>query len=40
MANAGIIRTGLARAVFDTFGGVNAPYVWMKTPTGAALPIA
>ena len=34
MANAGIIRAGLAKAGFYTFGGVNAPYVWMKTPNG------
>ena len=34
MANAGIIRAGLGKAGFQTFGGVNAPYVWMKTPKG------
>ncbi|MBK7950027.1 MAG: LL-diaminopimelate aminotransferase [Deltaproteobacteria bacterium] len=34
MANAAIIRAGLAKAGFHTFGGVNAPYVWMKTPGG------
>ncbi|MEZ4334489.1 MAG: LL-diaminopimelate aminotransferase [Myxococcota bacterium] len=34
MANAGLIRAGLAKAGFQTFGGVNAPYVWMKTPEG------
>ncbi len=32
MANAAIIRAGLGKAGFQTFGGVNAPYVWMKTP--------
>jgi LL-diaminopimelate aminotransferase len=34
MANAAIIRSGLAKAGFTTFGGENAPYVWMKTPKG------
>ena len=34
MANAAIIRAGLGKAGFQTFGGVNAPYVWMKTPKG------
>jgi LL-diaminopimelate aminotransferase len=34
MANAAIIRAGLSKAGFTTFGGVNAPYVWMKTPAG------
>ena len=34
MTNAGIIRAGLSKAGFYTFGGVNAPYVWMKTPNG------
>lgn len=34
MENAAIIRAGLAKAGFKTFGGVNAPYVWMKAPAG------
>jgi len=34
MANAALIRAGLAKAGFTTFGGENAPYVWMKTPDG------
>ena len=34
MANAKLIREGLDRAGFTTFGGVNAPYVWLKTPSG------
>jgi len=34
MANAKLIREGLGRAGFTTFGGVNAPYVWLKTPAG------
>ena len=32
--NARIIRQGLERAGVQVFGGVNAPYVWMKTPGG------
>ncbi len=34
MTNAGLILDGLSKAGFTTFGGVNAPYVWMKTPNG------
>jgi LL-diaminopimelate aminotransferase len=34
MANAGLIKEGLSQAGFKTFGGVNAPYVWLKTPEG------
>jgi LL-diaminopimelate aminotransferase len=32
MENAGIIREGLAEAGLTVFGGVNAPYIWLKTP--------
>jgi len=32
MENARIIREGLQEAGYTIFGGVNAPYVWMKTP--------
>lgn len=32
MENARIIREGLRQAGFTVFGGVNAPYIWMKTP--------
>lgn len=32
MNNAKYIREGLIKAGFDAFGGVNAPYVWLKTP--------
>lgn len=32
MENARIIREGLQAAGYTIFGGVNAPYVWMKTP--------
>jgi LL-diaminopimelate aminotransferase len=34
MANAGLILEGLEKAGFTTFGGINAPYVWLKTPDG------
>lgn len=34
LENAGLILRGLGQAGFTTFGGVNAPYVWMKTPDG------
>jgi len=34
MENARIIREGLRDAGFKLFGGVNAPYIWMKTPGG------
>jgi len=32
LANATLIKDGLSKAGFTTFGGVNAPYVWLKTP--------
>jgi len=32
MANATLILEGLDKAGLTTFGGVNAPYVWLKTP--------
>ena len=32
MENARIIREGLQDAGYTLFGGVNAPYIWMKTP--------
>ncbi|MFC4778440.1 LL-diaminopimelate aminotransferase [Paenibacillus sp. GCM10023252] len=34
MTNAGIIRDGLASLGLEVFGGVNAPYIWLKTPSG------
>jgi len=34
MANASLILEGLEKAGLTTFGGVNAPYVWLKTPDG------
>ena len=32
MENARIIREGLKKAGYETFGGINAPYIWLKTP--------
>lgn len=32
MENAWIIRDGLQKAGYKVFGGINAPYIWMKTP--------
>lgn len=34
MSNAKIIREQLTKAGFQVYGGVNAPYVWVKTPSG------
>ncbi len=34
MKNAAVIRDGLKEAGYTVFGGVNAPYIWMKTPEG------
>lgn len=34
LANARILREGLTEAGFEVFGGVNAPYVWIKAPAG------
>ena len=32
MSNAKLIREGLGSMGFNVYGGVNAPYVWLKTP--------
>jgi len=34
LGNAKVIREGLAAAGFTVYGGVNAPYIWLKTPEG------
>ncbi len=34
MENASIIAEGLKKAGFTFSGGVNAPYIWLKTPAG------
>ena len=34
MENARIIKEGLESMGFKVYGGVNAPYIWVKTPNG------
>ncbi len=34
MKNAAVIRDGLRDAGYTVYGGVNAPYIWLKTPDG------
>ncbi len=34
MRNAKVIKDGLKDAGYTVFGGVNAPYIWLKTPEG------
>jgi LL-diaminopimelate aminotransferase len=34
MNNAKIIREGISSLGFELYGGVNAPYIWLKTPAG------
>ena len=34
LENAKIIKDGLKEAGFTVYGGVNSPYVWLKTPNG------
>ena len=34
MENARIIREGLQNANIKAYGGINAPYIWLKTPHG------
>lgn len=34
MNNARLIREGLENAGYTVFGGVNAPYIWLRTPDG------
>ena len=36
MENARLIRDGLAAAGFTVFGGIHAPYVWLRTAGGAS----
>lgn len=33
MENAALIRSGLLEAGLQVYGGINAPYIWLKTPT-------
>lgn len=32
--NAKLIREGLKKIGIEVYGGVNAPYIWLKTPKG------
>ena len=32
MKNAAVIKEGLSAAGYEVYGGVNAPYIWLKTP--------
>ena len=34
MNNAKLIREGLQTVGLEVYGGINAPYVWVKTPDG------
>lgn len=34
MKNASVIRQGLEEAGYQVSGGINAPYIWMRTPDG------
>ncbi len=34
MKNASVIREGLSSAGYEVYGGINAPYIWLKTPDG------
>lgn len=34
MANAKVIREGMTSLGFEVYGGVNAPYIWLKAPNG------
>lgn len=36
MNNAKLLREGLVEAGFTIYGGVHAPYVWLKTPDGVS----
>jgi LL-diaminopimelate aminotransferase len=35
MGNAKILREGATNAGLQVYGGINAPYIWVKTPDGA-----
>ena len=34
MNNAKIIKEGLKEAGYTVYGGINAPYIWLKVPEG------
>ena len=35
MSNAALIRKSLTDLGYTVYGGINAPYIWMKTPEGS-----
>jgi LL-diaminopimelate aminotransferase len=35
MGNAALIRKRLTKLGYQVYGGVNAPYIWVRTPNGA-----
>ena len=34
MENAGTVKEALKEQGYTVYGGVNAPYIWLKTPDG------
>jgi len=36
MSNAVLIRESLGKLGYEVYGGINAPYLWMKTPNGVS----
>lgn len=36
MCNAATLRQGLAQAGLEAWGGINAPYIWVRTPSGTS----
>ena len=36
MSNAKLIRESLTKLGYEAYGGVNAPYIWMRTPDGVS----
>ncbi len=36
MRNAATLRQGLAQAGLEAWGGINAPYIWVRTPSGTS----
>ena len=34
MRNAKVIYGGLKEAGYEVYGGINAPYIWLKVPAG------
>ena len=38
MKNAHLMLDTLRRLGYEVYGGENAPYIWMKTPSGAKRP--